>query len=749
MTSTPLMQLQATSTEETLSGSVERVTFHSEESGFCVLRVKVRGQHDLVTVTGSAASISAGEYLECLGNWFNDKTYGLQFKAHRLTVVPPGTLEGIEKYLGSGMIKGIGPHFAKKLVRAFGERVFDIIEEAPERMLELPGIGQKRKERVVSAWAEQKVIREIMVFLQSYGVGTSRAVRIFRTYGNSAIAKVSENPYRLALDIHGIGFKTADTIAQKLGIPKDSLIRAQAGVRHVLQELSSEGHCACERDKLVETSSRLLEIPPGLASTAIDSEVKEGNLVAEQINDSQVLYLTALHKAEIGVAAHLLRLAVDQAPWSSVDVDKAIPWVESKANIQLSPSQKKAVNLALKNKVLVITGGPGVGKTTLVNSILRIIRAKQAEIFLCAPTGRAAKRLSESTGLEARTIHRLLEFDPKQFGFKRNSENPLDTDIVVVDEASMIDIVLMNQLLKAIPDSASLLLVGDVDQLPSVGPGAVLSDIISSEVIPVVRLTEIFRQAATSKIIVNAHRINYGKMPVRTDNREELSDFYFVPAETAEEISDKVLQVVCERIPKRFGLDAIKDVQVLTPMNRGGLGSRSLNIELQKRLNTSSGPQVTKFGWSYGVGDKVLQTVNDYSKEVFNGDIGTILSIDFEESELVVEFDGREAKYDVSELDEISLAYAVSIHKSQGSEYPAVVIPLATQHFMMLERNLLYTGVTRGKRLVVVIGQPKALAMAVKNKRSARRLTALAHRLRLMAQEKSVNAIPAQGVSNQ
>ena len=722
-----------------LSGSVERVTFHSEESGFCVLRIKVRGQLELVTVTGSAAAVSPGEYVECHGVWLNDKNYGLQFKSERLAVVPPSTLEGIEKYLGSGMIKGIGPHFAKKLVKAFSEEVFEVIEQAPERLLELPGIGRKRMESVVAGWGEQKIIRQIMVFLQSYGVGTSRAVRIYKTYGNEAVAKVSENPYRLALDIHGIGFKTADTIAQKLGIPKESLIRAQAGVRHVLQEFSGQGHCASEREKLIESASALLEITADLINTAIDAEVGEGHLIAEEIDGTRLIFLASLCNAEIGVATNLMRLAIGITPWSEIDSAKAITWVEGKLDIALSTSQKKAVDLALKSKVLVITGGPGVGKTTLVNSILQIIRAKQAEVLLCAPTGRAAKRLTESTGVQAKTIHRLLEFDPKIFGFKRDRDNPLKANIVVVDEASMIDVVLMNQLLRAIPDGAGLLLVGDVDQLPSVGPGSVLSDIISSQVVPVVSLTEIFRQAATSQIIVNAHRINEGKIPVKTVDSGTLTDFYFIPAETPEEISDKVMQVVCERIPKRFGFDAIKDIQVLTPMNRGGLGTRSLNVELQKRLNANASPQMTKFGWSYGAGDKVIQVVNNYDKEVFNGDIGTITSIDLEESELLIDFDGRDVVYDANELDELSLAYAASIHKSQGSEYPAVVIPLAMQHFMMLERNLLYTGVTRGKKLVVIVGQSKALALAIKNKRSAGRQTTLAYRLKkLSSQQLSV-----------
>lgn len=715
---------------EILSGSVERVTFHSEESGFCVLRIKVRGQQDLVTVTGSAATISVGEFIECEGYWFNDKNYGLQFKSQRLSAIAPSTAEGMEKYLGSGMIKGIGPHFAKKLMKAFGEEVFEIIENNPERMLELPGIGRKRMSMVSAGWAEQKVVREIMVFLQSYGVGSSRAVRIYKTYGNEAVSKVSENPYRLALDIHGIGFKTADTIALKIGIPKESLIRAQAGVRHVLQEMSTEGHCASPLNKLIETSATLLEISSDLASEAIEKEVEEGNIIRELIEGEDLLYLTRLHRAECGVTGNLLRLMDGETLWSDMDLDKAIPWVEQKTDIALSQSQKLAVRNALQNKVLVITGGPGVGKTTLVNSILKIIEAKDAEILLCAPTGRAAKRLAESTGREAKTIHRLLEFDPKQGGFKRNSDNPLQADLIVVDESSMIDIVLMNQLLRAICDQTALLLVGDVDQLPSVGPGAVLSDIINSGVVPTVRLTEIFRQAASSKIILNAHRINEGKMPIQEEKKEELSDFYFIPANSAEEVNDKLMHVVCERIPKRFGFDPIKDVQVLTPMNRGGLGTRSLNVELKKRLNKNEGPQVSKFGWDFGAGDKVIQTVNNYDKEVFNGDIGTICSIDMEESELLIEFDGRQVAYDFSELDELSLSYAASIHKSQGSEYPAVVVPLAMQHFTMLERNLLYTGVTRGKKLVVIIGQAKALAMAVKTKKSSRRVSALSQRLK-------------------
>ena len=722
--------LYSATSAERLAGSVERVIFHSEETGFCVLRVKVKRKRDLVTVVGAAASITPGEYIECSGVWHNDRTHGVQFKANQLKVVPPNTLEGMEKYLGSGMVKGIGPHFAGVLVTAFKEEVFAVIEREPHRLLQLPGIGRKRVEKITSAWAEQKTIREIMVFLQSYGVATGRAVRIFKTYGDEAIAKVSENPYRLALDIHGIGFKTADEIARKLGVPSDSLVRAQAGVRHVLQEMSGEGHCAAQRDKLITEAARLLEMPSDIVESAIHDEACRGNLVQEDIGGYPCVFLASLHRAEKDTAASIIRILNGKPPWGNIDVDKAIPWVAKKTGLTLSASQEAAVRLVLASKVVVITGGPGVGKTTLINAILHIIRSRQMRVSLCAPTGRAAKRLSISAGLEAKTIHRLLEFEPQTFGFKRCRENPLETDLLVIDEASMVDIALMNRLLAAVPDAAALMIVGDVDQLPSVGPGAVLADIIDSGAVPTVRLTEIFRQAASSRIIVNAHRINNGMMPLQAEGHE-LSDFYFIPAETAEDIYARLKQVVTERIPVRFGLHSVRDIQILTPMNRGGLGARALNAELQKVLNGNADPRIARFGTTYAAGDKIIQIVNNYDKEVFNGDIGQIKKVDPEEGTLQVDYDGRLVEYEFGELDEVSLAYATSIHKSQGSEYPAVVIPLAMQHYAMLERNLIYTAVTRGRKLVTIIGQPKALAMAVKNRKSHRRLTKLAARILL------------------
>ncbi|ADC64132.1 SF1B family DNA helicase RecD2 [Allochromatium vinosum] len=689
--------MPATLAPERLTGAVERVTFHSAESGFCVLRVKVRGERELMTVVGSAASVTAGEYLEAEGQWITDRQYGLQFKAQQLRIVPPSTLEGIEKYLGSGMVKGIGPHFAKTLVRAFGEAVFEVIEQQPERLRTLPGIGPKRQERVTRAWAEQKVIRAIMVFLQSHGIGTARAVRIYKTYGEDSVERVRENPYRLALDIHGIGFKTADSLAERLGIPRDSLMRAQAGVRHALQEIAGNGHCAAWRETLIEQATALLEIPAPLIEQAIDAELDAERLIAESITARAALFLTPLQRAELGVARHVARLQPGDPPWGRIQTDRAWPWVEERTGLQLSDSQRAAIARVLAAKVAILTGGPGVGKTTVVNSLLLLLQAKHTRVRLCAPTGRAAKRLSESTGREARTIHRLLEFDPETFGFKHTADNPLDLDLLVVDEVSMVDVSLMNQLLRAVPDHAGVLLVGDVDQLPSVGPGAVLADLIASGAVVTARLTDIFRQAEASRIVVNAHRINAGQFPEDPD-------------------------------PERFGLDPVADIQVLTPMNRGGLGARALNGALQAALNPTTQPRLERFGWTYAPGDKVIQLVNDYDKEVFNGDIGRVVSIDLEEGEVVIDFEGRTVVYETGELDALALAYATSIHKSQGSEYPAVVIPLATQHYTLLQRNLLYTAVTRGRRLVVLIAQPRALAMAVKQT-GAGRLTKLRERL--------------------
>lgn len=715
---------------EQLSGSVERVTFHSEESGFCVLKIKAKGQRELVTVVGSSASVSAGEYIDCTGIWVNNREYGLQFRADQLRIVMPSTLEGIEKYLGSGLIKGVGPHFAKRLIEAFGNDVFDIIESHPERLTELPGIGPFRRDKVVKSWQDQKMIREIIVFLQSHGIGTARAVRIYKTYGQQSITKVRENPYCLALDVRGIGFKTADQLAERLGIPRDSLIRAQAGVRHLLQEYSGNGHCAMLTSKLVTDASELLNIPPETIDCAVQTEQREGRLIAEDIEREPSVFLSSFYRAEVGVAGHLKRLLHAKAWWvGNIDLEKAIAWVEDKTKLELSLTQRQAVHVALQNKVAIITGGPGVGKTTLVNSILKIIRAKTRQVILCAPTGRAAKRLSDSTGLEAKTLHRLLEFDPQTYGFRRNESNPLEADLVVVDEMSMVDILMMQHLLKAIPDSAGLLLVGDVDQLPSVGPGAVLGNLIESQQLPTVRLTEIFRQAKASQIVVNAHRINRGKLPKYSSASDVLTDFYFVPAETPELIHEKLIQIVTDRIPSRFQFDPVRQIQVLVPMNRGGLGVRALNVDLQKQLNPNGKNPISRFGSTYAVGDKVIQTINNYQKEVFNGDIGFITNIDEEVGTLEILFEGRLVEYEVDELDELSLAYATTIHKAQGSEYPAVVIPIAMQHYTLLERNLLYTGVTRGKSLVVIIGQLKALGMAVRTVRSTKRITNLTSRL--------------------
>jgi exodeoxyribonuclease V alpha subunit len=715
---------------DSLSGLIERVTFFNEENGFGVLKVKAKGHRDLVTVVGSLPSVSAGEWLIAQGRWVQDREFGLQFRAEMLNSTAPTTKEGIEKYLGSGMVKGIGPVYAKKLVAKFGEGIFDIIERQSARLEDVDGIGPKRRKRIKDAWAEQKVIRQIMVFLHSNGVSTSRAVRIYKTYGEGAIEKVQGDPYCLAKDIHGIGFKTADQIAQKIGIPHDSILRACAGLNHVLLEATGEGHCALPVELLRDEAGKLLLIDEKIVTQALERTLASGDLVQENIAGQELLFLPSLKRAEEVIATRIKKLCASPANYPAIDVDKAVEWCQRKTGKELAPSQRQALKQVLASRVLVITGGPGVGKTTLINTILLILRAKKVRCLLCAPTGRAAKRLFEATGVEAKTMHRLLEVQPATGVFTRNEGRPLETDLLVADEMSMVDVPLMSHLLRALPPSACLLLVGDVDQLPSVGPGMVLRHIIDSGVVPVVRLTEVFRQAAHSRIITTAHRINEGHMP-ELPGKDAQSDFYFIDRAEPEQIADMLVEMVKTRIPAKFKFDPIRDIQVLCPMNRGSLGIRELNVRLQIELNPARADEamVEKFGWTFRPRDKVLQTENDYDKDVFNGDIGQIVDIDPVEREVTIRFDQREVAYEFGELDEVALAYAITIHKSQGSEFPVVVTPLAMQQYMLLQRNLVYTGITRGKKLVVLIGQRKALGMAVRNNKTESRFSGLLARL--------------------
>ena len=719
-----MKSIEERSNQEVLAGLVERVTFHNSENGFCVLRIKARGHRDLVTVIGHAATIAAGEWITATGEWINDRNHGLQFKARFMRASAPTSIDGIEKYLASGMIRGIGPVYAKKMVKVFGQKVFDVIEAEPDRLREVDGIGPVRAQRITAAWAEQKIVREIMVFLHSHGVGTARSVRIYKTYGADSLQVMTENPYLLARDIRGIGFKTADAIAIRLGIEKTAMIRIRAGISYALTEAMDDGHCGLPTDKLTPLAVELLEAPGELIQTALELELRDGAVVADTVSETPCIFLAGLYHAEKAIAERIRRLANGALPWPFIDPVKALPWIEQKTGLSLAESQVEAIRLALLSKVLVITGGPGVGKTTIVNAILRVLSAKDVKLILCAPTGRAAKRMAEATGFEAKTIHRLLEIEPKTGGFKRNADNTLECDLLVVDETSMVDVMLMQALMKAVPDRAALLIVGDIDQLPSVGPGQVLADLIACKSVPVVQLKEVFRQAAQSRIITSAHRINQGTIP-ELSRPEGASDFYFVQADDPETAVSRITELVKTRIPQRFGLDPVRDIQVLCPMNRGGVGARSLNIELQATLNPAGEQKVERFGWTFAPGDKVMQIQNDYDKEVYNGDIGYIDGVDLNDSELTASFDGRSVTYGFGELDTLIPAYAATIHKSQGSEYPAVVIPVMTQHYTMLQRNLLYTGVTRGKRLVVLVGQKKAVAIAVKNVSGRRRWSKL------------------------
>ena len=736
---------------EQLTGVIERITFHNLDNGYCVLRVQARGHRDLVTVVGHLQQVVAGEYVTAAGDWVTDRTHGVQFKADDLKTTPPHTAEGIARYLGSGLVKGVGAKFARRIVDVFGDNTLDVIDRSPTFLSQVKGIGPKLIEKIRQSWAEQKAVRSIMVFLHSYGIGTARAVRIYKTYGDAAIELVKANPYRLSTDIWGVGFATADALALKLGLPRDSPHRAQAAVRHVLSEATGDGHVGFPEELLRDRAVELTQIPPDAIAAAVEHLRETDEVVRDSVQAasratgaegdpsehsvlstqySDLIFLKPLFLAELGVARAVKGLAKGPHPLPSLDADAAVGWVEGKMGIAFAGSQRAAVRAAVTNKVMVVTGGPGTGKTTIVRAILEVFTAKALRVLLCAPTGRAAKRLAESTGREAKTIHRLLEFDPGIGTFRRGRENPLDADLVVVDETSMVDVVLMNRLLQAVPPWACVVLVGDADQLPSVGAGAVLTDLIASGAVPVARLTEVHRQAGGSWIVRAAHAVNRGEVP-ESAPAGGAGDFYFVEASEPAAVVGLVRQMVAERIPRKFGLDPFRDVQVLSPQVRTELGVANLNRELQAALNPG-GPgvaEVKRFDIPFRAGDKVMQLKNNYDREVYNGDIGRVAGIDPDDQTVTVEFDGRPVEYDFGDLDELQLAYCTSIHKSQGSEYPAVVIPVHTQHYTMLQRNLLYTGITRGRKLVALVGSRKALWVAVNAAETRQRYTLLKWRL--------------------
>ena len=735
---------------DTLSGSVERITYYNPENGYTVLRLRPDTQlgqrltnkstlssEGLATVVGNLPELSPGEHLRLQGQWENHPKHGLQFKVEVCEQTLPATIAGIQGYLGSGMIKGIGPRFAERIVNRFKEETFNVIEATPERLLEVPGIGEDRTNKIIAAWEEQKQIKEIMVFLHGHGVSTNLAVKIYKTYGDSALDTVQKNPYQLERDIYGVGFKTADRIAQALGLPADHPSRIEAGIVFALNETINEGHVYAPRELLAQRAIELLEVPQELIAPALERLTRDDRIRPEiipldnnnkatsaSVSESQamygtpVIYLTPLYFGEQGVAERIKALLGTTS--------KAINHVLFPSE-NLSVEQRAAIQMALTHPVSILTGGPGTGKTTCLKELITTLEAQHKKVALASPTGRAAKRLSEATGHPASTIHRLLEYSPRD-GFQYNEEHPLDLDFLVVDEASMLDLLLTNHLLKAVRPGTHVLFVGDVDQLPSVGAGDVLRNLISSGISPVTRLTTIFRQAANSKIITNAHLINQGKFPVFSQGE---GDFFFFPAEDAENAGDWVIQVVSERIPKKFGFNAMQDIQVLSPIYRGPAGVSALNERLQEKLNPVSNnkPERKLYGTIFRLGDKVMQTQNNYDKDVYNGDIGFIQYMDLTEQTLTVDFDGRPATYDWSDTDQLTLAYVVSVHKAQGSEFPVIVMPIVTQHYMMLQRNLLYTSITRARKLCVLVGSRRAIGMAVKNNRVAHRFTALEWRL--------------------
>lgn len=751
---------------EALSGVVERITYVNEENGFCVIKIKSMGFPELVTVVGNMAAVSVGTVVSLKGEWKYDSKHGKQFNAQYYAETIPASIAGMEKYLGSGLVKGIGPVNAKRIVKRFREDTIRIIEEEPDRLIEAEGIGPRRVEMIKKAWQEQKEIKNVMLFLQSQGVSTAYAVKIFKTYGNDSIRIVKENPYRMADDIWGIGFRTADRIAQKLGYDKNSSERCRAGIIYVLNELSNDGHCFATGEQLVKEAAAMLELEEENVNRAIDTMLAEKSIIKDY---DDALYLPPFFFSEMGVARRIKEIMAGKSRFcagaaggtgnagaddirnTGVDyicnagsngrssVDETIDSIQKECNITYDEVQVEAIRAAAGSKFMVLTGGPGTGKTTTTLAIIKAFSRMGAGILLAAPTGRAAKRMSETAGMEAKTIHRLLEYKPPE-GYKKNAENLLECDVLIIDETSMVDVILMYNLLKAVSNDTVVILVGDVDQLPSVGAGNVLRDIIDSGVVNVVRLTRIFRQAQGSTIITNAHRINRGEFPILKGGKN--SDFYFIEEETPEKIVEQIKELCSKRLPGYYKVDPIDEIQVLCPMIRGDAGAHNLNVILQETLNPS-GTSVKYGGVQYRINDKVMQVKNNYDKSVFNGDIGRITNIDLEDKTLLIKFDDNEVEYDVSELDEVALAYATTVHKSQGSEYGIVIAPFIMQHYMMLQRNLLYTCVTRARRVMVLIGSTRAVGMAVGNDRITRRNTMLARRLEcpLNAQDKNTGSI--------
>lgn len=702
-----------------VEGVVDRIVYESAETGFFVARMRDKRSRELITFVGNLAAVSAGETIRVWGRWVNDPRFGRQLRMERYETILPSTVHGIEKYLGSGLIPGIGREFAKRLVKAFGVDTLRVISEEPKRLQSVEGIGRKRAAQIRESWERQRAIQSIMLFLQGHGIGVNQAVRIYKRYGDKAVAVLRENPYRLAQDIAGIAFRSADKIAEQLGVARNAPQRIEAGLLYLLDRAGDSGHVFMRVENLVQDAGELLGIEEGaeVFEAALSKLASRDQIVREE----DAVFPRRLWEAEAESAKLLKRLISSPGEKVPIKTEKAIEWVEKTRKIKLSDEQREAIRTAIQEKVLVITGGPGTGKTTVLNGILAIFHAKNVSMELAAPTGRAAKRMEAATGREARTIHRLLEFSPKEGGFQRNAGNPLKTELIVIDEASMVDITLMHNLLLAVPRHARLILVGDVDQLPSVGPGNVLMDVIASQVVPVVWLKTVFRQAAQSGIISNAHRINKGLQP-----EFNTTDFFFVERKDPVKTMETVVQLVAERMPAKFGFDPKRDIQVLAPMRRGEAGVTRLNEVLQQALNPQAAPIERH---PFGMGDKVMQLSNNYELDVFNGDVGIITVVDDDIREVQISYDDRAVLYGFDDLDEVGLAYASTVHKAQGSEYPAVVMPMVTEHYLLLQRNILYTAVTRASKLVVIVGDPKAVALAVRNIRQTKRNTRLADRL--------------------